>query len=58
MKPIHLFVLMMGALILAGLALAPFHAMAALFYVVPFILMVCLIVLAVGKAGTTSHSTR
>jgi hypothetical protein len=51
MKTVHVFVLLTAALMLAGLALAPFHAMTALFYVVPLILVVCLIVWVLGKAA-------
>ena len=39
-------------------ALAPFHSMTALFYIIPVILVVCLIVWAVAKDGNTSPSRR
>ena len=53
MKPVHGLVLITGALMLAGLALAPFHELAVSGYVVPIVLIVCLVLWAVSRS---SHS--
>ena len=58
MKPVHVLALIAGTFALAGLTLAPFHATAALFYVIPIVLIVCWIMWTVGKGNSASRNPR